>query len=271
MIDRHHDPAPGAMTGVVLAPCSPFSVTTDLMRASAGLARDKGVRLHTHLAETRDEEEFCLERFGRRPVELMADVGWLGDDVWFAHAVFAGDGDVATMADTGTGVAHCPTSNMRLASGIAPVRRYLAAGVPVGLGVDGSASNDGSHMLAEARQALLLSRLAAAPDLEGGALLTARTALEMATRGGAAVLGRGDIGVLEPGRCADLVAISLDRLEYAGALHDPVAAAVLCAPVGVDLSLVGGRVVVDHGRLMGVDLEPLIERHNRLAEELAAG
>ncbi len=179
--------------------------------------------------------------------------------------------DVATMADTGTGVAHCPTSNMRLASGIAPVRRYLAAGVPVGLGVDGSASNDGSHMLAEARQALLLSRLAAAPDLEGGALLTARTALEMATRGGAAVLGRGDIGVLEPGRCADLVAISLDRLEYAGALHDPVAAAVLCAPVGVDLSLVGGRVVVDQGRLMGVDLEPLIERHNRLAEELAAG
>ncbi len=271
MIDRHHDPAPGAMTRVALAPCSPFSVTTDLMRATAELARDKEVRLHTHLAETRDEEEFCLERFGRRPVELMADVGWLGDDVWFAHAVFAGEADIAAMAGSGTGVAHCPTSNMRLASGIAPVRRYLAAGVPVGLGVDGSASNDGSHMFAEARQALLLSRLAAAPDLEGGALLTARTALEMATRGGAAVLGRGDIGVLEPGRCADLVAVSLDRLEYAGALHDPVAAAVLCAPVGVDLSLVGGRVVVDQGRLTGVDLEPLIEQHNRLAAELATG
>jgi cytosine/adenosine deaminase-related metal-dependent hydrolase len=268
-IDRHHDPAPGAMTQVALAPCSPFSVSTDLMRATADLARDKGVRLHTHLAETRDEEEFCLERFGRRPFELMADVGWLGDDVWFAHAVFAGEADVAAMAGTGTGVAHCPTSNMRLASGIAPVRRYLVAGVPVGLGVDGSASNDGSHMLAEARQALLLGRLAAAPDLEGGALLTARTALELATRGGAAVLGRDDVGVLAPGRCADLVAISLDRLEYAGALHDPVAATVLCAPVGVDLSIVGGKVVVDQGRLTGLELEPLVEHHNRLARELS--
>jgi 8-oxoguanine deaminase len=268
MIDRHHDPKPGAMVQVALAPCSPFSVTPDLMRSSGELARDKGVRLHTHLAETRDEEDFCVGRFGRRPMELMADVGWLGDDVWFAHAVFADDADIAALAGTGTGVAHCPTSNMRLASGIAPVRRYLAAGVPVGLGVDGSASNDGSHMLAEARQAMLLSRLAAAPDLDGGALLSARTALEMTTRGGAAVLGRTDIGALEPGRCADLIAISLDRLEYAGALHDRVAAAVFCAPVAPAHSWVGGRPVVVDGQLAGVEVEPLIAEHNRLATAL---
>lgn len=271
VIDAFHDPAPGAMTQVVVAPCSPFSVTVDLMRSAADLARDRGVRLHTHLAEAMGEEDFCVERFGRRPVELMADVGWLGDDVWYAHAVFADDADISAMAASGTGVAHCPTSNMRLASGIAPIRRYLAAGVPVGLGVDGSASNDGSHLLAEARQAMLLSRLAAAPSQEGGPLLTARTALELATRGGAAVLGRGDIGVLEPGRCADLVAISLDQIGFAGAMHDPVAAAVLCAPSGVDVSVVGGRVVVDQGRLVGIELEPVIERHNRLAAELVNG
>ncbi|CAN5298987.1 8-oxoguanine deaminase [soil metagenome] len=271
VIDRFHDPAPGAMTQVVVAPCSPFSVTVDLMRSAAELARERGVRLHTHLAETMDEEDFCVERFGRRPMELMADVGWLGDDVWYAHAVYADDADISAMAASGTGVAHCPTSNMRLASGIAPIRRYLAAGVPVGLGVDGSASNDGSHLLAEARQAMLLSRLAAAPSLEGGPLLTARTALELATRGGAAVLGRTDIGVLEPGRCADLVAISLDQVGFAGAMHDPVAAAVLCAPSGVDVSIVGGRVVVDQGRLVGLELEPVIERHNRLAAELVNG
>lgn len=270
VIDTFHDPAPGAMTQVVVAPCSPFSVTTDLMRSAAELARDRGVRLHTHLAETSDEEDFCRERFGRRPVELMADVGWLGDDVWYAHAVFTDDADIAAMAASGTGVAHCPTSNMRLASGIAPLRRYLSAGVPVGLGVDGSASNDGSHLLAEVRQAMLLSRLAAAPSLEGGTLLPARTALELATRGGAEVLGRSDIGVLEPGRCADLVAISLDRLGYAGAGHDPVAAVVLCAPVTVDLSLVGGKVMVDRGQLSGLELEPLIERHNRLGAELVS-
>ncbi|MGI8822475.1 MAG: 8-oxoguanine deaminase [Acidimicrobiia bacterium] len=271
VIDRFHDPAPGAMTQVVVAPCSPFSVTVDLMRSAAELARERGVRLHTHLAETMDEEDFCVERFGRRPMELMADVGWLGDDVWYAHAVYADDADISAMAASGTGVAHCPTSNMRLASGIAPIRRYLAAGVPVGLGVDGSASNDGSHLLAEARQAMLLGRLAASPSLEGGPLLTARTALELATRGGAAVLGRTDIGVLEPGRCADLVAISLDQVGFAGAMHDPVAAAVLCAPSGVDVSIVGGRVVVDQGRLVGLELEPVIERHNRLAAELVNG
>jgi len=271
VIDAYHDPAPGAMTQVVIAPCSPFSVTLDLMRESARLARDRGVRLHTHLAETLDEEQFCVATHGRRPVGLMEHVEWLGADVWYAHGVFIADDEIARMAETGTGLAHCPSSNMRLASGIAPVRRYLAAGVPVGLGVDGSASNDASHMLAEARQALLLSRLAAAPSLEGGELMGTRTALELATRGGAAVLGRSDIGALQPGRCADFVAIALDRLDYAGALHDPVAAAVLCAPVGVDRTVVHGRTVVEGGRLVTLDLPPLVERHNRLAAQLLAG
>ena len=271
VVDAFHDPAPGAMTQVVIAPCSPFSVTLDLMREAARLARDKGVRLHTHLAETLDEEQFCLETHGMRPVGLMESVEWVGEDVWYAHGVFIAGDEIVRMAETGTGVAHCPSSNMRLASGIAPVRRYLAEGVPVGLGVDGSASNDGSHMLAEARQALLLSRLAAAPSLEGGDLLGARTALELATRGGAAVLGRDDIGALEPGRCADFIAISLDRLEYAGALHDPVAAAVLCAPVGVDRSVVHGRTVVESGALVPLELEPLVARHNQLARTLLNG
>ncbi len=233
MVDRHHDPAIGSMTQVVVAPCSPFSVTLDLMRESAELARDKGVLLHTHLAETIDEEEYCLEHHGRRPVELMADIGWVGDDVWYAHAVFATDDEIEIMSRSRTGVAHCPTSNMRLASGLAPVRKYLASDMRVGLGVDGSASNDGSHLLAEARQAMLLARLDAAPSLSGGALLSARTALEMATRGGAEVLGRSDIGSLEVGKCADFVAISLDRLEYAGTQHDPLAAVVFAAPVHV--------------------------------------
>ncbi len=268
MIERHHDPAPGAMTQVVVAPCSPFSVTLDGMRESAALARSAGVRLHTHLAETLDEEAFCLETYGRRPVELMEDLGWVGDDVWYAHAVFVAPDEIATMAATTTGVAHCPTSNMRLASGIAPVRSYLAAGVPVGLGVDGSASNDGSHMLAEARQVLLLNRLAAAPSLEGGYQITARQAIELATRGGAAVLGRNDIGVLEPGRAADFVGWRMDRIEYAGAQHDPVAAVVMCAANNVDLSVVGGLTVVAGGELTGVDLAAVIERHNRLAGQL---
>lgn len=271
VVDAFHDPAPGAMTQVVIAPCSPFSVTLDLMREGARLARDKGVRLHTHLAETLDEEQFCLETHGMRPVALMESVEWVGNDVWYAHGVFIDDGEISLMAETGTGVAHCPSSNMRLASGIAPVRRYLGAGVPVGLGVDGSASNDGSHLLGEVRQAMLLNRLAAAPSLQGGELLGARAALELATRGGAEVLGRSDIGVLEPGRCADFVAISLDRLEYAGALHDPVAAAVMCAPVGVDRTVVHGRSVVEAGELVTIELAPLLARHNRLAASLLNG
>ena len=268
VINKFHDPAPGAMTRVVVAPCSPFSVTPDLMRESAELARRHGVHLHTHVAETQDEEQFCIETFGRRPVELMEDLGWMGNDVWFAHGIYINDAEIGKLAESGTGVAHCPSSNMRLASGIAPVRRYLASDVRLGLGVDGSASNDGSHLIGEARQAMLLARLAAAPSIEGGPLLTAREALRVATRGSAAVLGRDDVGSLEPGKAADFIAISLDRLEYAGALHDPIAAVIFVAPTGVDHNYVHGKPVVKDGELVGVELPPLIEEHNRAAARL---
>jgi 8-oxoguanine deaminase len=271
LITTYHDGAAGSMTQIVVAPCSPFSVTPEIMRESAALARAHGVTMHTHLAETMDEEEFCVATYGRRPVELMEDLGWMGDDVWFAHSVFINDAEIERMAAAGTGVAHCPSSNMRLASGIAPVRRYLAAGVPTGLGVDGSASNDGSHLLGEARLAMLLARLDAAPNQSGGDLLPARTALELATRGGAEVLRRPDLGSLEVGKAADFIAIDLDRLEYAGARHDPVAAVLLAAPVNVDYNYVGGRPVVVAGRLATAELGPLVERHNRLAADLFSG
>ncbi|MDH5372175.1 MAG: 8-oxoguanine deaminase [Acidimicrobiia bacterium] len=268
LIETYHDPTEGSMIRIVVAPCSPFSVTTAGMRESADLARQYGVSLHTHLAETIDEHEFCLEKFGLPPLPYAESVGWAGPDVWFAHAVHIDRPGVEWMAATGTGAAHCPTSNMRLASGIAPVRSYLDAGVRLGLGVDGSASNDGSHLLAEARQAMLLSRLAASPTLEGGPLLSARTALEMATRGGAAVLGRNDIGALAPGKAADFMAIDLNRLDYAGALHDPVAAAVFCQPHNVDFLFVHGRRIVDEGQLTTLELEPVIERHNASAQRI---
>ncbi len=274
LIETYHDARPGSMLRVVVAPCSPFSVTPDLMRDSAALARAHHVHLHTHLAETMDEDAFCRETYGHRPLAYAEQLDWSGPDVWFAHAVHIDASEVARMARAGIGVAHCPTSNMRLASGIAPVRRYRAAGVNVGLGVDGSASNDGSHLLAEVRQALLLSRLGSvvAPAIEGQpGLLTARQALEMATLGGAAVLGRTDIGALEAGRCADFVAVHLNQLAYAGGLHDPVAALVFCAPATIDLSYVHGRPVVREGRLATVDLPPVIEAHNRAARRLANG
>ncbi|MGB9799091.1 MAG: 8-oxoguanine deaminase [Thermanaerothrix sp.] len=277
LIETYHDPKPGAMVQIVLAPCSPFSVTGDLMRESARLARQYGVHLHTHLAETQDEEVFCLQKFGYRPVAYMESLEWVGDDVWFAHAVHVNAAEIQVFAQTGCGVAHCPSSNMRLASGIAPVMRYLARGVKVGLGVDGSASNDSSHMLSEARQAMLLARLAA--GLEGASLssqdapplMTARQALELATRGGAAVLGRSDIGSLEPGKCADFVAFSLSALDYAGALHDPVAALVFCQPQRASYTVVHGRMIVKDGVLQTVDLPHLIERHNRAAQRLLQG
>jgi len=216
------------MRRVVIAPCSPFSVTPALMRQSAALARSFGpqmnVHLHTHLAETQDEEAFCLESFGYRPGDYAQELDWTGDDVWHAHCVHLNQPEVENFARTRTGVAHCPTSNMRLASGIAPVRALRDAGVHVGLGVDGSASNDGSHLLAEVRQCLLLQRVLGDPHA-----MTAREALEIATLGGAAVLGRDDIGALAPGMAADIVAFDLSALAYAGAaLHDPVAALVFC-------------------------------------------
>jgi 8-oxoguanine deaminase len=274
LIEQYHDPNPGSMVQVVLAPCSPFSVTPDLMRLSASLARDYRVHLHTHLAETLDEEQFCRDHYGYSPVDFMEELGWVGADVWFAHAVHVDSKGIGAFAANGCGVAHCPTSNMRLASGIAPVQDYLKAGINVGLGVDGSASNDGSNLMEEARHAMLLARVRAGQagaSLTGeGAppLMTARQALELATRGGAAVLGRTDIGSLEAGKCADFIAINLNRLEYAGALHDPVAASLFCTPVQVDFTIVHGKVVVRSGELITLDVPRHIEAHNQAARKL---
>jgi len=272
-IDRYHDPRPGAMTRIVLAPCAPFSVSADLLRESAALARARGVRLHTHLAETLDEERYTLERFGVRPVAWMDALGWVAADVWFAHAVHVSDGEIGHFARAGCGVAHCPSSNMRLASGIAPVKKYMAAGVKVGLAVDGSASNDASNMLLEARQAMLLARLDLGLRRPGGPppedWMTAREALELATIGGARVLGRDDVGSLEPGKCADFFSLDLGAVDYAGALHDPVAATVFCAPTRARFTVVHGRVVVEDGRVTTLDMGPVIARHNRLAGDLA--
>ena len=277
LIETYHDPNPGAMVQIVLAPCSPFSVTGELMRQSAELAREYGVQLHTHLAETKDEEDFCIEKFGHRPVAYMQEVNWIGEDVWFAHSVHVNQDEIQLYAETGCGVAHCPGSNMRLASGIAPIVNMLTSGVKVGLGVDGSASNDASHLLGEARLAMLLARLDA--GLSGASrsgedappLMSARQALEIATRGGAAVLGRKDIGSLEVGKCADLFAIDLNRLDYAGALHDPVAAALFCTPQKVDFNIVGGKVVVKEGRLATLDIPRLVQNHNQAAKRLLEG
>lgn len=266
LIETYHDPSPHAMLRLVLAPCSPFSVTPDLMRQSAALARQYGIHIHTHLAETLDEEQFCLRKFGMRPVALAEDLGWVGDDVWHAHCVHLNTDEVALFANTGTGVAHCPSSNMRLASGIAPIREMIDAGVRVGLAVDGSASNDGSHMLGEARQAMLLQRVMGNP-----AALSGRETLWLATRGGASVLGRDDIGQLAIGKSADCIAFDLNRLAYAGALHDPVAATVFCAPQEVDLALVNGQVVVRDGRVTTIEMAPIIERHNAIARRLVRG
>jgi cytosine/adenosine deaminase-related metal-dependent hydrolase len=267
LVEEYHDTAPYAMLRIVLAPCSPFSVSPDLMRESVALARSYGVHSHTHLAETRDEDDYCRAHFGRSPVELAEDLGWVGADVWHAHMVHPAPEEVSRLGRTRTGVAHCPTSNMRLASGIAPLRALQAAGARVGLGVDGSASNDGSHLLAEARQALLLHRVLGDP-----AGLTATEALRLATRGGAAVLGRDDIGALAPGMAADFVGFRLDTLGLAGgAIHDPLAAIVFCQPQNVELSVIDGRIRVQEGRLLGVDLPPLIARHNAIARALARG
>jgi 8-oxoguanine deaminase len=279
VIEKYHDPGVGSFTQVVLAPCSPFSVTKNLMLESARLARHYGVHLHTHLAETKDEEEFCVNRFGLRPVALMETMNWIGADVWFAHSVYVNQAEIALYSSSGCGVAHCPSSNMRLASGIAPIRSMLKAGVKVGLGVDGSASNDGSHMLGEARQAMLLARLDAglngasysnpeSTKLDSNPLMTAREALYTATVGGALVLGRDDIGSLETGKCADFFTMKLDRLEYTGALHDPLAALVFCAPGHVDNTVVHGRPIVRDGQIQTIDLKDLIKKHNAAAKRL---
>jgi len=267
VIESYHDPKRFAMLRIVLAPCSPFSVSPSLMRQSVEMARSYGVHAHTHLAETLDEAEYCAATFGRTPVELAEDLGWMGADVWHAHMVHPGADEIKRIGQTRTGIAHCPSSNMRLASGIAPIRPMWEAGARVGLGVDGSASNDGSHLLAEARQALLLQRISGNP-----AALTAREALWLATRGGASTLGRDDIGYLAPGMAADFIGYRLDTLDLAGgAVHDALAALVFCHPPKVDLSVINGRVRVLEQRLLDVDLPVLIERHNAIARALARG
>lgn len=247
-IDRHHDPEPGARVRIALAPTSPFSVTPELMRETADLARARGVRLHTHLAETDDEERFCLERFGVRPLQYMDDLGWLGDDVWLAHCVHLNADECARMGATGTGVAHCPTSNGRLGAGIAPVPALLRAGAPVGLGVDGAASNECGELVDEIRAALVLGRAAAGPQA-----LTARDALELATRHGARCLGREDeLGHLSVGALADVALWDLDEPGYAG-IADPVFALAFGPTRPVDTLLVGGEVVVEDGELRTAD------------------
>ncbi|MDR0225099.1 MAG: 8-oxoguanine deaminase [Burkholderiaceae bacterium] len=263
LIQQYHDSARHSMLRVVLAPCSPFSVTRELMRESAILARAHGVSLHTHLAENDNDVAFSREKFGLTPAQYAESLGWVGRDVWHAHCVKLDPEGIALFARTGTGVAHCPCSNMRLASGIAPVRRMRDAGVPVGLGVDGSASNDGAHMLGEARQALLLQRVG-----HGPAALSARDALEIATLGGARVLNRDDIGALAPGMSADFVSFDLSGVGHAGAGHDPVAALVFCTPANVDTSVINGRVVVEGGRLLTADLPVVLGRHRDLARTL---
>ena len=282
LIEQHHDASHGSMVNVAVAPCSPFSVSRDLMRESALLARAHGVRLHTHLAENDHDLAYTQEKFNCTPTQYAQDLGWLGADVWHAHCVKLDDAGISLFAATRTGVAHCPCSNMRLASGIAPIRRMLDAGVPVGLGVDGSASNDAAHMVNEARQALLLARVGRAmqpPEQRdertffgcdlGPAEMTARDALGIATRGGAQVLGRSDIGHLAVGMCADLALFDLDTLGFAGgAVHDPVGSLLLCASPQADYTVVNGRVVVHNGQLATLELGPLVERHNALAMQL---
>jgi cytosine/adenosine deaminase-related metal-dependent hydrolase len=264
-IERFHDPSPDSMLRIALAPCSPFSVTRGLMAEAAELARRRGVRLHTHLAETEDEEEFCLEMFGVRPVEYLEDLGWLGDDVWLAHCVHLSGEEVHRFGETGTGVAHCPSSNGRLGAGIAPVAALVGAGAPVGLGVDGAASNEAGELAPEMRQALLAARFAGGPKA-----LTARQALELATIHGARCLGReGEIGSLEPGKLADVALWRLDDVGHAG-IADPVAALVLGPAPRVELLLVNGEPVVENGELGTAD-EGQISREIAAASRRLAG
>lgn len=261
VIKAFHDPDPLGMIKIALAPCSPFSVTKEILKDTVDLARRHGVRCHTHLAETQDEDAYCTQIYGMRPFDLMESLGWVGPDIWYAHAVYLNDDEIRRAAETQTGISHCPVSNLRLGSGIAPIPEMLAAGVPVGLGVDGSASNDSSDMLGEVRTCMLIHR-----HRTGVASMTADRALRMATAGGAKVLGYPDLGRLEVGKGADFIGISLRRLGYAGALHDPVAALVFCGDSHiVDFSVVNGNVVVQHGKLVNVNEDEVWEEANRIA------
>lgn len=264
LIETWHDPKRHAMQRIVVAPCSPFSVSRDLMREAAELARQYKVSLHTHLAENDNDVAYSREKFGMTPAEYAESLGWVGHDVWHAHCVKLDTAGIDLFARTGTGVAHCPCSNMRLASGIAPIPAMREAGVPVGIAVDGSASNDSGHLFGETRQAMLLARVGFGP-----AAMSARQALELATLGGARVLNRDDIGALAPGMSGDVVAFTTNGLDLAGAaVHDPVASLVFCTPQNVRHSVINGKRIVGDGQLLPVELPALIERHNRLAREL---
>ena len=266
VVDSFHDAAPYSMTHVALAPCSPFTVTTELMRDSAIMARHKKVGLHTHLAENVEDIEYSEANYGKRPGDYAEELGWVGDDVWHAHCVQLNHDEINLFARTGTGVAHCPCSNMRLASGIAPVRKMRDHGVNVGLGVDGSSSNDSGHMLNEARQAMLLQRVGGDP-----AALTARDALAMATRDGAKVLNRKDIGVIAPGYAADIAAFDTNVIDFAGAHSDLVAALVFCGPVKANHTIINGKAVVRDGILTSMDLQSLMQKHRQYSIGLVNG
>lgn len=265
VIETFHDASRFSMVRVGVAPCSPFTVSQDLMREAVTLARSYNVRLHTHLAENIKDIEYSLEKFGARPGQYVEDVGWVGDDVWHAHCVMLDDDEISLFGRTGTGVCHCPVSNMRLSSGIAPVRKMRDAGVRVGLGVDGSASNDANHLLDETRTLMLAQRVAGDPD---PSRMSAREALEIATLGGASVLGRDDIGALAPNMAADFVAFRIDTPSFAGAQHDLVAALVFCKAAQVDYSIINGKVVVKDGHLLTIDLPVAIEEHNKASYQL---
>ena len=263
VIETFHDKKRFSMQRIAIAPCSPFSVSMDLMRESARMARSYGVGLHTHLAENSEDIEYSLANFGMRPGDFIEAVEWTGPDVWHAHCVQLDSTEIQLFASTGTGIAHCPCSNMRLASGIAPVRKMLDAGVNIGLGVDGSASNDSGHMLSEARQAMLLQRV-----MKGGDAMTARETLSMATRGGAAVLGRDDIGVLAPGYAADIAAFNTRGIDFAGAQWDILAGLIFCASGNSNYTIVNGKVIVDQGMLTTMNVKKLLEQHNLMTTDL---
>ena len=264
LIDKYHDPEPFSMCRIVLAPCSPFSVTTELMEETAALARSRGVLLHTHVCETKDEEDYCLQTLGMRPLDYMEKTGWVGEDVWYAHGIYFNDGEIKKLAETGTGIAHCPGSNLRLGSGICKVPRLLEQGVRVGLAVDGSASNDASSMVREMQLALLVHRVGTGVDA-----MPPQRVLEMATRGGAKILGRPEIGRLEPGSAADMAMFRLDRIDFAGAMHDPSSAILLCGSgVKADATIVAGEVLVEGGRLVNMDEQELFHKANEIAGKM---
>ena len=263
LIETYNDSSRYAMQRVALAPCSPFSVSIDLMRESAAMARSYGVGLHTHLAENAEDIEYGLQQFGMRPGEYVEAVGWTGDDVWHAHCVQLNSEEINLFAKTGTGIAHCPCSNMRLASGIAPVRQMLATGVKVGLGVDGSASNDSGNMLNEARQTMLLQRVNSKASA-----MTAREALKVATKGGASVLNRDDIGMLVPGYAADVTAFKRDNVDFSGSDWDPVASLVFCGPSKANYTIINGKIVVREGQLTTISMEKLVHEHSKLSHDL---